>query len=62
MNFALPDWLSYDRDCVERYRRHRKMPVFSHDELLVTITQQAQTVKAAMWYVLPPYRYPKSPV
>ncbi|KAL1664298.1 hypothetical protein GGF50DRAFT_101902 [Schizophyllum commune] len=49
VNFALPDWLSYDRDCVERYRRHRKMPVFSHDELLVTITQQAQTVKAAMW-------------
>ncbi|KAL1740892.1 hypothetical protein HDZ31DRAFT_85171 [Schizophyllum fasciatum] len=49
VNFALPDWLAYDRDCVERYRRHKKMPVFSHDELLVTITQQAQTVKAAIW-------------
>lgn len=51
VNFALPDWLSYDRDCVQRYREHRKLPVFSHDELLITITQQSQSIKTAMWLI-----------
>ncbi|KNZ76050.1 Lysine-specific demethylase 5A [Termitomyces sp. J132] len=49
VNFALPDWLSYGRDCVVRYREHRKLPVFSHDELLVTITQQSHSIKTATW-------------
>ncbi|KAF5388435.1 hypothetical protein D9615_000674 [Tricholomella constricta] len=49
VNFALPDWLPYGRDCVQRYREHRKLPVFSHDELLVTITQQSQSIKTATW-------------
>ncbi|KAF9236221.1 PLU-1-like protein-domain-containing protein [Melanogaster broomeanus] len=49
VNFALPDWLPYGRDCVQRYREHRKLPVFSHDELLVTITQQSQSIKTALW-------------
>ncbi|KAG6813425.1 hypothetical protein H0H92_011122 [Tricholoma furcatifolium] len=49
VNFALPDWLSYGRDCVARYREHRKLPVFSHDELLVTITQQSHSIKTATW-------------
>ncbi|KIY73862.1 hypothetical protein CYLTODRAFT_416517 [Cylindrobasidium torrendii FP15055 ss-10] len=49
VNFALPDWLAYDRECVQRYRVHRKLPVFSHDELLITITQQSQSIKTAMW-------------
>lgn len=52
MNFALPDWLPHGRDCVQRYREHRKLPVFSHDELLVTITQQSHSIKTAMWYVI----------
>ncbi|KAF8638539.1 hypothetical protein AX17_002082 [Amanita inopinata Kibby_2008] len=51
VNFALPDWLSYDRECVHRYREHRKLPVFSHDELLITITQQSQSIKTAMWLI-----------
>ena len=34
---ALPDWLPLGRDCVQRYREHRKLPVFSHDELLVSV-------------------------
>ncbi|PFH49242.1 hypothetical protein AMATHDRAFT_76277 [Amanita thiersii Skay4041] len=51
VNFALPDWLPYGRDCVQRYREHRKLPVFSHDELLITITQQSPTIKTAMWLV-----------
>ncbi|ESK86819.1 rum1 [Moniliophthora roreri MCA 2997] len=49
VNFALPDWLSYGRDCVQRYRAFRKLPVFSHDELLITITQQSPSIKTAMW-------------
>ncbi|KAG6841826.1 hypothetical protein C0991_006233 [Blastosporella zonata] len=49
VNFALPDWLPYGRDCVARYREHRKLPVFSHDELLVTITQQSHSIKTATW-------------
>ncbi|KIK29056.1 hypothetical protein PISMIDRAFT_516418 [Pisolithus microcarpus 441] len=49
VNFALPDWLPFGRDCVQRYREHRKLPVFSHDELLVTITQQSQSIKTAQW-------------
>ncbi|KAF7981714.1 hypothetical protein HWV62_32301 [Athelia sp. TMB] len=49
VNFALPEWLSYGRDCVQRYRDHKKLPVFSHDELLITITQQSQSIKTAAW-------------
>ncbi|KAJ7249734.1 PLU-1-like protein-domain-containing protein [Mycena haematopus] len=49
VNFALPDWLGYGRECVLRYREHRKLPVFSHDELLITITQQSQSIKTALW-------------
>ena len=51
VNFALPDWLPYGRQCVQRYREHRKLPVFSHDELLVTITQQSQSIVTALWCV-----------
>ncbi|KAG7097398.1 hypothetical protein E1B28_004748 [Marasmius oreades] len=49
VNFALPEWLSYGRDCVQRYRAFRKLPVFSHDELLITITQQSPSIKTALW-------------
>lgn len=48
VNFALPDWLPYGLDCVKRYQEHRKLPVFSHDEMLITITQQSQTIKTAI--------------
>ncbi|KAF9534118.1 jumonji superfamily protein [Crepidotus variabilis] len=51
VNFALPDWLKLGRECVQRYRDHRKLPVFSHDELLITITQQSQSIKTAMWLI-----------
>ncbi|KAJ7228249.1 jumonji superfamily protein [Mycena pura] len=51
VNFALPDWLSFGRQCVQRYREHRKLPVFSHDELLITITQQSQSIKTAIWLI-----------
>ena len=49
VNFALPDWLPLGRECVKRYREHKKLPVFSHDELLMTISQQSQAIKTAIW-------------
>ncbi|KAH9912394.1 PLU-1-like protein-domain-containing protein, partial [Fomitopsis serialis] len=49
VNFALPDWLPFGLDCVKRYQEHRKLPVFSHDELLITITQQNQSIQTALW-------------
>lgn len=51
VNFALPDWLAFDRDCVQRYREHRKLPVFSHDEPLMTIAQHSQSISTATWFV-----------
>lgn len=49
VNFALPDWLPQALSCVKRYQEHRKLPVFSHDELIITITQQSQSIKTALW-------------
>lgn len=51
VNFALPDWLPFGLDCVKRYQEHRKLPVFSHDELLITITQQNHSIQTALWCV-----------
>ena len=51
VNFALPDWLPQALVCVKRYQEHRKLPVFSHDELIITITQQSQSIKTAIWSV-----------
>ena len=37
VNFALPDWLPFGRECVDLYKTYRKPPVFSHDELILTM-------------------------
>ena len=49
VNFALPDWLPQGKDCVLRYKEHAKAPVFSHNELLITITLFSDTIKTALW-------------
>ena len=49
VNFALPDWLRQGKDCVMRYKQHAKAPVFSHNELLITITMFSDTIKTALW-------------
>ncbi|KAH7102961.1 PLU-1-like protein-domain-containing protein [Auriculariales sp. MPI-PUGE-AT-0066] len=49
VNFALPDWLPLGLDCVKRYQINRKLPVFSHDELLITVTQHSHSIKTAVW-------------
>lgn len=37
VNFALPDWIPEGKACVEKYRSLKRNPIFSHDELLITI-------------------------
>ena len=49
VNFALPDRLRYGQDCVRCYQEHKKPPVFSHDKLLITITQQSHSIQMAIW-------------
>jgi histone demethylase JARID1 len=39
VNFATIDWLSFGRDCVESYSEYCKQPVFSHDELVVSMVK-----------------------
>ncbi|KPV75911.1 uncharacterized protein RHOBADRAFT_52923 [Rhodotorula graminis WP1] len=49
VNFALPDWLDNGLRCVERYRDIKKNPVFSHDELLITISQWEKDPRTSRW-------------
>ncbi|KAK9460823.1 PLU-1-like protein-domain-containing protein [Lipomyces oligophaga] len=49
VNFAPTDWEPYGRLGVEIYQDYRKLPVFSHDELLLTIATQDTTIDSAIW-------------
>jgi histone demethylase JARID1 len=49
VNFALPDWLSAGKEAVLRYKMHAKAPVFSHNELLISITLYSETIRTAIW-------------
>lgn len=49
VNFALPDWIELDLECVRRYQQFHRFPVFSHDELVVTAYQHNQGVDTAIW-------------
>lgn len=49
VNFALPDWIFQGLECVRRYQKFSKFPVFSHDELVITVSQHNQTVSTAIW-------------
>jgi hypothetical protein len=49
VNFCLPDWLQEDLNCVKRYREMSKPPVFSHDELLMTIFLTEKSQDTAIW-------------
>ena len=52
VNFAPSDWEEYGRECVQRYSEYKKMPVFSHDELLITAALHDSSIKTAKWYFL----------
>lgn len=49
VNFALPNWLPFGAESVQRYREFGKAPVFSHEELLVSISQHNKTIETAIW-------------
>ncbi|ETW09373.1 hypothetical protein, variant 1 [Aphanomyces invadans] len=38
VNFATPDWISWGHIAVQNYKKFSKIPVFSHDALLLTVT------------------------
>ena len=40
VNFALPDWLSFGRECTLRYHQYKKFPVFCHEELVLRASQK----------------------
>ncbi|KAH9440097.1 hypothetical protein H4Q26_000008 [Puccinia striiformis f. sp. tritici PST-130] len=55
VNFCLPDWLPEGNLCVQHYKALQKMPVFSHDELLLTIFLNEKGPKVSRW-LLPHFR------
>lgn len=48
VNFALPDWLNLGYECIKQYQSHAKAPVFSHEELLITMSQQSDSIETAV--------------
>ncbi|MBW0534151.1 hypothetical protein O181_073866, partial [Austropuccinia psidii MF-1] len=55
VNFCLPDWLPEGNLCIKHYKALQKMPVFSHDELLVTIFHNEKSPRVSRW-LLPHFR------
>jgi hypothetical protein len=52
VNFLPADWLPYGRACTLRYASWHKAPVFSHDRLVLRITEQpdlAEEPRTASW-------------
>ncbi|KAK5828037.1 PLU-1-like protein-domain-containing protein [Linnemannia elongata] len=49
VNFAPPDWCKFGLECVQRYKEHRKHPVFSHDELILTTALNDPSIATAYW-------------
>jgi histone demethylase JARID1 len=43
------EWLPQDLESVRKYQSYSKHPVFSHDELLVSIAQNSPTIDTALW-------------
>ncbi|KAI9598108.1 JmjC domain, hydroxylase-domain-containing protein [Syncephalis fuscata] len=49
VNFATPDWCSFGVCCAMRYKLFRKPPVFSHDELMMTVSKRKLDYETAVW-------------
>ncbi|KAF9303124.1 hypothetical protein BGZ74_004319 [Mortierella antarctica] len=49
VNFAPPDWCQFGLECVKRYKEHKKQPVFSHDELIITTALDDTSIATAQW-------------
>jgi histone demethylase JARID1 len=50
VNFGLPSWEPHGLHAVQRYRAFNKLPVFSHDELLMSIASSDTFVMHFHWY------------
>ncbi|KAF9982818.1 hypothetical protein BGZ75_005704 [Mortierella antarctica] len=49
VNFAPPDWCQFGQECVQRYKQHKKPPIFSHDELIMATTLNDPSIATARW-------------
>ncbi|KAI8387444.1 hypothetical protein BD560DRAFT_382515 [Blakeslea trispora] len=49
VNFAPGKWVDYGLECVKRYKAFRRQPCFSHDELLVTASQNIKPTGNVEW-------------
>ncbi|KAJ2794828.1 hypothetical protein H4R21_005346 [Coemansia helicoidea] len=50
VNFATPDWMPYGVSSVDRYRQYARHPVFSHDELLMTMHDAGPVYQTQAWF------------
>ncbi|KAJ2653255.1 hypothetical protein IWW40_000621 [Coemansia sp. RSA 1250] len=50
VNFATPDWMPFDISSVKRYRQYARSPVFSHDELLMTMCEADAKYLLLPWF------------
>ncbi|KAI7828357.1 JmjC domain, hydroxylase-domain-containing protein [Kickxella alabastrina] len=50
VNFATPDWMPFDAPSVKRYQQHGRNPVFSHDELLMTMYAEGDRYVGQSWF------------
>ncbi|KAI8906882.1 JmjC domain, hydroxylase-domain-containing protein [Gorgonomyces haynaldii] len=48
VNFALPDWLPFGSLCCSLYTQHKKLPVFCHEELIMSLCQ-APKISHCSW-------------
>ncbi|PKI84873.1 hypothetical protein MVES_001282 [Malassezia vespertilionis] len=53
VNFALPNWAMDGLACARRYQQFARQPVFSHDELLVTVALHSTNLHTALWLHAP---------
>ncbi|KAJ2129465.1 hypothetical protein IW136_005832, partial [Coemansia sp. RSA 678] len=50
VNFATPDWMPFGIASVKRYRQHARNPVFSHDELIMTMCESDAAYLTEPWF------------
>ncbi|KAI7883965.1 hypothetical protein K492DRAFT_205018 [Lichtheimia hyalospora FSU 10163] len=49
VNFAPLEWIEHGLECVNLYKKYRRQPCFSHDELLVTTANADHSPQVANW-------------
>jgi len=48
VNFATIDWFKFGSKCVEKYREFKKEPCFCHDELLINVLKNDESILLAV--------------